>query len=148
MYMACRHIKPNGIRCKSPALSGHAFCYFHAKFHARSKTSVMDDIKIPFPEDLSAIQLSISRICDALLSSRIDTKRAAQVLWAMQIAAQTVPRKWMPSPSSVQSVTRTSEGDDLAPELRVCNANDDCEGCPYAETCPNYDPGDDDDDDD
>jgi hypothetical protein len=29
----CRHLKANGIRCQSPALSGETFCYFHARLH-------------------------------------------------------------------------------------------------------------------
>jgi hypothetical protein len=148
MYMACRHIKPNGVRCKSPALSGHAFCYFHSKLHSTTKRSFLDDFKLPVIEDTAALQVAISQICDALLSSRIDSKRAGQLLWAMQISSGNIPRKWMPWPDSVDSVTGTTEGDELAPELRICNGNDECEGCQYAETCPDYDPDDDDDDDD
>jgi len=148
MYMACRHIKPNGVRCKSPALRGHAFCYFHSKLHTTTKSSFLDDFKLPYAEDLTAVQVSIAQICDALLSSRIDSKRASQLLWAMQIASQNLPRTWTPSPNSIESLTGTSDGDELAPELRICNGFDECEGCQYAETCPNYDPDDDDDDDD
>ena len=29
----CRHIKTNGIRCQSAALSGESFCYFHERLH-------------------------------------------------------------------------------------------------------------------
>jgi hypothetical protein len=29
MYMHCRHIKTNGLRCESPALKGSQFCYDH-----------------------------------------------------------------------------------------------------------------------
>ena len=148
MYLACRHIKPNGVRCKSPALRGHAFCYFHSRLHSASRISVMDDLKLPVPEDPGAIQIAISQVFDALLSSRLDPKRARLLLAGLQIASRNLPRKSMPSPDSVESLTCTDEGDDLAPELRICNGFDVCKGCPYAETCPNYDPDDDDDDDD
>jgi hypothetical protein len=37
MYMACRHIEPNGPRCKSPALRGGSFCYFHARSRRREQ---------------------------------------------------------------------------------------------------------------
>lgn len=29
----CRHIKANGIRCQSPALSAEPFCFFHVRLH-------------------------------------------------------------------------------------------------------------------
>lgn len=29
----CRHIKTNGLRCQSPALTGETFCFFHARLH-------------------------------------------------------------------------------------------------------------------
>jgi hypothetical protein len=148
MYLACRHIKPNGVRCKSPALRGRAFCYFHSKLHSSSKISVVDDIELPVIEDSAAIQIALSRILGALLSSRIDSKRAGQLLYGLQIASQNVPRGWVPPPESVESLTQSSEGEELAPELRVCNGNDDCSACPYAETCPDYDSGEDDEDDD
>src|SRR5208283_2651521 len=90
MYMACRHIKPNGLRCKSPALRGHSFCYFHSKLHAR----VSDDaarfgpIKLPLPEDPAAIQIAISRIFDGMLTGRLDGKLAGRLLYGLQIASR------------------------------------------------------------
>jgi len=29
----CRHLKTNGLRCKSPALTAAPFCYFHTRLH-------------------------------------------------------------------------------------------------------------------
>ena len=29
----CQYIKANGIICRSPALRGHCFCYFHQRWH-------------------------------------------------------------------------------------------------------------------
>ena len=51
MFLACRHIKPNGVRCESPALRGHSFCYFHAKLHSTTRIGVSDDFRLPLPED-------------------------------------------------------------------------------------------------
>ncbi len=31
MYKECRFVKPNGLKCGSPALRGSPFCYFHAR---------------------------------------------------------------------------------------------------------------------
>jgi hypothetical protein len=148
--MACRHIKPNGERCKSPSLRGHAFCYFHAKLHSATRIRVMDDVRLPLPEDATSVQLSIARISEALLSSRIDTKHAAQLLWGLQLALQSLNR---PAPvwediEPVRSITRTKDGDDLAPIQEICEPDDDCNECEWADTCDDYhgDPRDNEDD--
>ena len=135
MYLACRHIKPNGVRCESPALRGHAFCYFHSKLHSATSIGIWDDIKLPLPEDTAAIQLSIAQISAALLASRIDSKRAAQLLWGLQIAIQTIPRGIQFDPESIESLTHTKDGEELAPETRICNGFDKCKGCRYADGC-------------
>jgi hypothetical protein len=151
MYMACRHIKPNGLRCKSPALKGGQFCYFHAKLHSLGNEpyAKYGNMRLPLPEDDAAIQLSVAQISDALINGRIDPKRAGQLLYSLQIASQTIDRKqrfW--DSETVQSTEQTAAGDDLAPEERICLCTDECKGCKYAKGCPNYyDPDDDDDDD-
>ncbi|MGB7266534.1 MAG: hypothetical protein WBC92_13535, partial [Terracidiphilus sp.] len=141
MYMACRHIKPNGIRCKSPALKGNSFCYYHARLHTLGKEPYgkFGPMRLPVPEDSASIQLSIAKISDALINDQIDSKRAGRLLYAMQIATQNIDRKKeFADGDTVPSATETSEGDDLAPELRVCGATDKCESCQYAKDCPNY----------
>jgi hypothetical protein len=35
MYPECRHVKPSGRLCNSPALSGSNWCYFHKRLHER-----------------------------------------------------------------------------------------------------------------
>ena len=151
MYMACRHIMPNGRRCKSPALKGALFCYFHARIHTldTSGYNKLGVPQLPVPEDRSAIQLSIALICNGLLDGTIDPKRAAQVIWALEIASQNVDKcEFNTGYKSVESATQSPEGDDIAPEERVCTGEDECSRCQFADTCPNYDPDDDDDDDD
>ena len=141
MYMACRHIKPNGLRCKSPAMRSHSFCYFHSKLHTR----VSDDaarfgpLTLPVLEDPAAIQIAISRIFDAMLSGRIESKLAGQLLYGLQIASQHAEH-FFRGVNSVASMTQSKEGDELAPRLRVCNGLDICVGCKYEESCPDYDP--------
>ncbi len=136
MYLACRHIKPGGQRCKSPGLRGSAFCYFHARLHSTSKPGIMDDIVLPVPEDSAAIQESLGTIFAAILSSRIDSKRTAQLLWGLQIASNNLSRRQASDPKSVQSVTRNKQGLELAPVLRVCNSLTDCQnGCEHPESC-------------
>ncbi len=138
MYLACRHIKPGGEQCKSPALKGHAFCYYHARQHSTTKLGVTDDIAFPIPEDSRAIQESLGTIFQAILNSRIDSKKAAQLLWGLQIASNNLPRKPQPDPKSVASVTRNRDGAELAPVFKVCDPWIDCERCADAKTCDRY----------
>jgi hypothetical protein len=77
----CEHIKSNGVRCGSPALRGRRFCYFHYNL-VGPRINVL-----PLLEDGNAIQLELGEIIRSLVDERIDTKRAALVLYALQIAS-------------------------------------------------------------
>jgi hypothetical protein len=138
MYLACRHIKPGGEQCKSPALKGHAFCYYHARLHSTTKLGVTDDVTLPIPEDSRAIQESLGRLFQGILTSRIDSKKAAQLLWGLQIASNNLPRKPRPDPKSVPSVTRNKDGVELAPVLNVCDPITECSRCKDAKTCDRF----------
>jgi hypothetical protein len=135
MYTVCRHIKMNGLRCKSPALKGGNFCYFHSKLHAVGAEPNLKygPIQLPPPEDIASIQLSIARINDAIINGRIDLKKAAVLLYGIQIAAQFIDRKQkFHEERTVQTVEQSPQGDDLAPDEYVCNEDDECCECPYA----------------
>ena len=132
---------PNGLRCKSPALKGGSFCYYHARLHSIGKEQYekFAPMRLPVPEDTASIQLSIAKISDALINDRIDAKRAGRLLYAMQIASQNIDRKKQFSDAdTVPSTTESSEGEEIAPELRVCGPKDICENCEHAKDCPNF----------
>jgi len=142
MYQLCRHIKTNGQRCQSPALRGSAYCYFHARTHtmAKAKSSVWDDIKLPMLEDSASIQVAISQITDAFLSSRLDARHTGLLLYSLQIASQNIDRSTsFEDPEIVHSMTVTDEGDELAPEKEICEPGD-CASCNRCDTCDEYDP--------
>jgi hypothetical protein len=63
MYMACRHIKTNGLRCKSPTLKGGHFCYYHAKVHTigAEPLAKYGRMQLHTSEDLPAIQLAVAQ---------------------------------------------------------------------------------------
>ena len=150
MYKLCRHIKTNGQRCKSPALSGSAYCYFHSCVHtmAKAKSTIWDDVNLPMLEDAASIQVAISQIMAGFLSSRLDARHTGLLLYALQIASQNIDRSvFRVHSDSVQSMTVTSEGDELAPEEEVCERGD-CAGCDQRDTCEDYDPEDDEEDED
>jgi hypothetical protein len=95
-------------------------------------------MRLPSPEGPAAIQLSIAKITDALINGSIDPRRAGQLLYAMQIASQNLESL---SPyeidETVESITTSTEGDELAPDTYVCGDDDDCDKCPYYDNCTN-----------
>ena len=154
MYMECRHIKTNGLRCESPALKGRPFCYYHSKVHTIGAEPNLKygPLQLPSPEDRAAIQLSVARINDAVINNRIDLKKAASLYDGLKIAARFIdPKTYFHEPKTVQSAELCSDGDELAPDNYVCDDDDDCNDCPYSDLCPRCihpdtkDDGDDDD---
>ncbi len=146
MYQLCRHIKTNGRRCQSPALSESAYCYFHSRVHtmAKTKATIWDNINLPLLEDSASIQVAISQIVGGLLSSRLDARRTGLLLYALQIASQNIDRKTFHSDSEiVRSMTVTDEGDEQAPEKEICEPSD-CASCNRRDTCDDYYPDEDD----
>ena len=139
----CRHIKTNGQRCKSPSLGLLAFCYFHSRLHRRHKdllksTSALTaahptkpelhqsapdyatqnpiELDLPPVEDAESIQVSISLLIAALARNRIDPKRAAVLLYGLQLASSNA-KSIITEPytsSVIRSVARTKSGRDLA----------------------------------
>ena len=107
---------------------------------AKAKTSEWDDIKLPMLEDSASIQVAISQIVAAFLSSRIDARRTGLLLYAVQIASQNIDRDSERKNSEiVRSMTVTDEGDELAPEKEICEPAD-CASCNRRDSCDDYDP--------
>ncbi|MFZ3214151.1 MAG: hypothetical protein WA188_21810 [Terriglobales bacterium] len=92
----CEHVKSNGVRCGSPALRAQTYCYFHNNLTG-PRVNVF-----PLLEDGNAIQLELGEIIRALVDESIDTKRAALVLYALQIASHNLPHvNFEPGPRKV-----------------------------------------------
>ncbi len=67
--------------------------------------------------------------------------RYRQLLYGLQIASQHANRHILDiGTDSVESMTQSKDGDELAPKLHICNGLDICVGCKYEETCPDFDP--------
>ena len=136
----------SGKKCEAPALKGEHFCYYHTRLHiaAKKESTPMDSIEIPVIEDRCSLQLVLAQVLKALVNNNIDRHRAGLLLYGLQLASQTVDRNLTAIPfSGVKSLTRTRDGDDLAPEQIHCEPGyDSCDTCPRADVCEDYDPED------
>jgi hypothetical protein len=88
----CDHIMPNGEFCESPALSKDQYCYFHRSLRERTRRQArharqQKPLEIPYLESIETIQLSVSEVLNALLTDRIDVKKAGLILYGLQTAA-------------------------------------------------------------
>jgi hypothetical protein len=139
MTTICRHIKINGERCGSPALSSHAFCYFHRNLSQRHSKPAPEiptiihpvdgrephaaapqpSLILPPLEDRESIQFAASIIIGALARNTLDTKRASILLYGLQVASANAARlNHKPSRDYlVIETTLTSSGDEIAPDI-------------------------------
>jgi hypothetical protein len=117
------------------------YCYFHAHLHKRSHDPYAKyaKIELPLPEDVASIRLSVYLISQAILSGTLDSKRTGHLLYGLQIAAGTIDRKTpFPEADTVLTTTESSDGEEIAPELRVCAKDERCDKCPHANDCDNF----------
>jgi hypothetical protein len=78
----CAHLKSNGQRCGSPAVSGTDLCYFHEKALADERP-----IRLPVLEDANAIQVAVMIVMDGLYRGNLNYRKAALLLYGLQIAS-------------------------------------------------------------
>ena len=78
----CAHLKANGDRCGSPAVSGKDLCYFHEKALADERP-----VRLPVLEDANAIQVAVMIVMDGLYRGNLNYKKAALLLYGLQIAS-------------------------------------------------------------
>ena len=90
----CRHLKPDGLPCGSPAVRGMRLCYFHNRHLQENLAFAQDrrraevcDWQLPPLNSLDDIQHALQRIMNELVSGRLDPERAGPMLYATQQAA-------------------------------------------------------------
>lgn len=90
MFKECRHILPTGYKCKSPALRGQFFCYYHTasrRYAAISRTSA-EPLVLPSIEDTGGVQIAINEVLRDFGARRIDRRQAGVYFYGLQIAAR------------------------------------------------------------
>ena len=148
----CRHIRPSGRRCQSPALHGKPLCFHHATANAHLRAlhppndgtgNILHDISgdeldrirrepllaqynantrgpvlLDFPplEDANAVQLALSMILTVLGQNRLEPKRAAAMLYNLQIAASNAPNVTTNDSHAVREFIHDEDGTLLSPD--------------------------------
>lgn len=139
MYVKCRHILPDGARCEAAALKDLPYCYQHNRIHRallRQRSSPKAKLELPVLEDRGSIQMALSQVIGALAAGRLDGTNAGRLIYGLQVAAKFAPSApRSPASDSVESITLTSDGDELAPQEFECFKSDDCDTCPYRDEC-------------
>jgi hypothetical protein len=90
-YETCRHVKEDGIYCGSPALQDRKYCHHHLIARGRRlrraralREQVPYRMELPALEDLTAVQVALSEIVQALGSGQLDHRAAGKMLYAIQ----------------------------------------------------------------
>jgi hypothetical protein len=120
----CRSLTVRGRQCLAVAMHGHEFCVAHGR-HRFPVCPQGDKIAIPLLEDLDTIQVVATQVAHGLFSEVLDPWRAGKILYALQVAALTIPRPAPLKPSEEkpiinEPVTQTFPGLDgslLGPDL-------------------------------
>ena len=74
----CNFIKPDGVRCGSPALRGMRLCYFHARRRPKPRPVVPE---VPDPTDTTAV---LNWLMYRLMKGTLDTRAAGQIIYSLQ----------------------------------------------------------------
>ena len=84
----CRHIRSNGRRCRSLAMQGSSFCWFHTTTRKRAQPSVVGEaLDLPTLEDAESIQLALGDVLRGLANGKMDVRSANTLLYGLQIAS-------------------------------------------------------------
>ncbi len=108
----CRHIHPEGRRCKSPCLRAQDFCYFHQTSRPASsfpKSVHPEAFTLPMPEDRAAIQLAIGHIMRKIADATLNPRRAGLLLYALQLASNNLPKQLPAEPSTAPTIEEVVE---------------------------------------
>jgi hypothetical protein len=120
MFIECRHVLPRGTKCKSPALRGGVYCYFHdrlQRFEQDGQRVEREPLFLPSLEDARGIQMAITQVLAALGSGRIETRKAGLYLYGLQLATQLLAQLPETTPQEmVRALTPGEDGNYIAAE--------------------------------
>jgi hypothetical protein len=93
-FKTCNHVKENGTFCRSAALRGRDYCYFHLRLRGRRLGMAQAQsrrapwgLDLPPLEDMHSVQVALMQVLDALAAGHLDHRRAGLLLYGLQQAA-------------------------------------------------------------
>lgn len=138
MYNECRHILPGGRKCKSPALKGKVFCYYHtaSRRSATNKVPETGPVLLSSVEDASGIAIALNQVIREFGKGHIDRFSAGTFLYALQIASSLI-RKSAPGQGTADTIRELCEDPIegiIALEKIACDPED-CQTCEKRRDC-------------
>ncbi len=139
MIPVCRHIKPNGARCQSPALADAPYCYHHDRLHralATRRSGKKNKLVLHPLENRVSVFMALSDVLRSFAACQIDECKAARLIQGLRIAGQLAPStsEWV-AEDAVEYLDFTQSGEELAPKLTFCTSDDRCDNCPRRDDC-------------
>jgi hypothetical protein len=102
--LICSHIIPSrppnpAHRCGSPALRGESFCYHHHPTRTRvrnpnerhARRIARQAFTLAYPTNREELQLVLRDLVSRLAANQIDSRRAGQIIYALQTVARSLP---------------------------------------------------------
>lgn len=114
-YQECHHVLASGETCRAPRVKNERYCYFHVSARDRVRRQRLAaqrklPVQVPVLEDAMTIQLALGDVINAMLADRIDMRKAALTLYALQTASANLKNL----PRAVQTYK------EYTPELSTC----------------------------
>lgn len=81
----CLHIKDDGLRCGTPAVTGRQFCYFHCRAHHPGARIAIRRYRVPIPEAVASLQIALAHIMQALATGDISPKEANSMMFGINL---------------------------------------------------------------
>jgi hypothetical protein len=89
----CEHIHGNGARCHAPALLRRSFCFMHWRLREHKLAVPPEpEFQLPTIDSEASVLLASNQIAAAVLSGKLDTKKARVVLACLKISIDSLRR--------------------------------------------------------
>jgi hypothetical protein len=108
-FRRCQHVKVNGTQCGSPALREERYCFYHLRYHQKSKEVSADAeerthelMPLPTLEDANSVQVTLAEVIRLVTMQEIDYRAAGLILYALQTASANMRMtSFEPAPTQV-----------------------------------------------
>ncbi len=84
----CVHVKPNGLRCGSPAMRGDPFCFFHERWYNQPAEDTFPPL-----DDSNGVQLALMQVAErvrreAFRAGSINPRLVQALVFVLKVAGQ------------------------------------------------------------